>query len=219
MNSLRVAVIGAGGFGRETLDVIRAINAQTHEAFVVVGVLDDAPSALNLERLSQFQTPYLGAVHTVTSLPPEVQIVVAVGTPQARATIATRLRGWGRRSPSLIHPTVAVGNAAKFGEGLIACAAVSLGTNVRLGAHVHLNPHAVIGHDAELKDTVSVNPNATVSGECCIEARVLLGAGSVVLQGLSVGEDSVVGAGACVVNAVGSATTVVGVPAKELSDA
>ena len=44
-----------------------------------------------------------------------------------------------------------------------------MGTNVELGEHVHLNPHAVIGHDARLGDFVSVNPNATVSGECEIE--------------------------------------------------
>jgi acetyltransferase-like isoleucine patch superfamily enzyme len=42
----------------------------------------------------------------------------------------------------------------------------------------------------------------------------MLGAGSVILQGLVVGEGSVVAAAACVVRDVPPATTVMGVPAR-----
>ena len=47
-----IVVVGAGGFGRETLDVVEAVNAAASQpAFEVLGVVDDAPSAENLVRL------------------------------------------------------------------------------------------------------------------------------------------------------------------------
>ena len=48
------------------------------------------------------------------------------------------------------------------------------------------------------------------------ERIVVVGAGSVVLQGLTVGADATVGAAACVTRDVLPAATVVGVPARPL---
>jgi hypothetical protein len=57
----RVVVVGASGFGRECLDVLEAMVA-AGSAVEVVGVVDDGPSDLNLERLTARGTPHLGPV-------------------------------------------------------------------------------------------------------------------------------------------------------------
>ena len=67
-----MVVIGLGGFGREVLDVIDAINADVGRAdrLNVVGILDDAapaPSALEL-----YDLDYLGATAELERLPESV---------------------------------------------------------------------------------------------------------------------------------------------------
>jgi sugar O-acyltransferase (sialic acid O-acetyltransferase NeuD family) len=205
-------VVGAGGFGRETLDVIEAVNATGNRpAWTLLGVVDDAPSEVNLERLRQRDVPFLGPLGVI---PSHAWVALAVGSPGARAGLDARLVGRCAGFAALVHPTAVVGSGHHAGEGAIVCAHASIGTNVTLGRHVHLNPHAVIGHDAQLGDCVSVNPNATISGECMLESAVLVGAGAVVLQGLRVGSGALVGACACVARDVAPGTTVKGVPAR-----
>jgi sugar O-acyltransferase (sialic acid O-acetyltransferase NeuD family) len=205
-------VVGAGGFGRETLDVIEAVNATGNRpAWTLLGVVDDAPSEVNLERLRQRDVPFLGPLGVI---PSHAWVALAVGSPGARAGLDARLVGRCAGFATLVHPTAVIGSRHRMGEGAIVCAHASIGTNVTLGRHVHLNPHAIIGHDAVLGDCVSVNPNATISGECVLEREVLVGAGSVILQGLRVGSTAVVGASGCVVKNIPAETVVKGVPAR-----
>lgn len=203
-------IVGAGGFGRETIDVVRAINSVS-PTWRLLGVVDDSPSPANLDRLAALGVPHLGGVGAA---PHGLAIAVAVGAPSARQAIVERLRAGEHDFPSLVHPTATIGSAFTHEPGLIVLAAASIGTNVRLGAHVHINPHAVIGHDATCHDYVSINPNAALSGDCVIGTRTLLGASSTVLQQLSVGRDVIVGAAACVVRDIADDQLVKGVPAR-----
>lgn len=205
---LPLVVIGAGGFGRETIDVVRAIN-EVSPTWDLVGVVDDNPSPANLDRLARLDVPHLGGLSTI---PDGAAVVVAVGSPSTRRRIVASLST--HDFPSLIHPSTLEGSEFRHGPGLVVLGGVSIGTNVTLGEHVHLNAHAVIGHDAHCDDFVSVNPNATVSGECTIGSGTLLGASSTVLQQVSIGPDATVGAGSCVLRDVPAGQVVKGVPAR-----
>lgn len=210
----QIVVVGVGGFGRETLDVIEAINAVAESpVWEILGAVDDSPSDLNLKRLEARGIPFIG---NVAGVPAAATVAIGIGSPKVRHMIHGQLAERGFAFASLIHPTAVVGSQVRIGDGAIICAGVSIGTNVALGKQIHLNPHSVIGHDTVLGDFVSVNPNATVSGECTLNAEVLLGAGALILQGLKVGARATIGAAACVTKDVQTASTVVGVPAVPL---
>lgn len=203
-------VVGAGGFAREALDVAEAMGQDDWD---IVGVLDDAPSDRNLDRLRARGIAHLGAAMPQSLPCRDVSVAIAVGSPQTRSSIWHRFSGSSARMATLVHPRSDIGSQCRIGSGSVICAGVVVGTNVTLGTGVHLNPHATIGHDAVLHNFVSVNPAATVSGDCVIDEQVLLGAGSVVLQGLRVSASALVGAGAVVVRDVPVGRTVRGVPA------
>lgn len=214
----RVVIVGAGGFGREAIDVIEAAN-ETGEPVDLLGVVDSGPRDADLERLALRGVAYLGTEDEWFPVASgDERFIVAIGSPVVREHVAHRFASAGLRATTAIHPRAVVGSQARIGSGVVIASGVQISTNVTIGDHVHLNPGSVIGHDATLADFVSVNPGAIVSGNVVVERATLLGAGSVVLQGLTVGSGSVVGAAACVTKNVASGTTVIGVPARRLTD-
>ncbi len=210
----QIAIIGAGGFGRETLDVVEALLA-AGEPLELLGVVDDQPRDIDLRRLANRGVPYLGSTEQwVPTVSGDEHFIVAIGSPVLRKRMATRLRDAGVRATSLIHPRALVGSQARIGAGVVITSGVQVSTNVTLGDHVHLNPGSIVGHDATLEHFVSVNPGAIVSGNVVVQTGTLLGAGSTVLQGLTIGAGSTVGAAACVTKDVAAGATVKGVPAR-----
>lgn len=211
-----IVVVGAGGFGREVLDVIDAMNAAGTANWDVMGVFDDAPSPANLDRLRRRNVRHLGSIEDAIASPLKCAFVVGIGATSTRRRVAERLEAGGCAPATLIHPTVTMGYEVAVGDGAVICAGVRLTTNIRIGRHVHLNLNCTVGHDATLGDFVSVNPLASISGDCIIEDEVLVGVGAVLLNQTRIGRGATVGGSACVVGDVVPASVVVGVPARQV---
>lgn len=211
-----VVVIGAGGFGREVLDILEVINRHAWVPEIsILGVVDDAPSALALSRLADRGYKHLGGLAEWLSSGTEAMYIVAIGNPVVRGRICSAFDSETTMEPfTVIHPSAVIGSRVRLGKGSVVCAGVQISTNVDIGNHVHLNPGAIIGHDTALKDFVSINPGAIVSGDVTVLESSLVGAGAVVLQGLTVGARSTVGAGGVVTRGVGTGVVVKGVPAR-----
>jgi sugar O-acyltransferase (sialic acid O-acetyltransferase NeuD family) len=210
-----IVVVGAGGFGRESLDILRVLNSGAKgPVYEVLGFVDDGATDANIARVKRAGSQVLGKIKTWSQSSPPVSFVLGVGSPTVRERLATVLESHGHVAATLIHPAAHLGSQVTVGQGSVICAGVSVATNVTLGRFVHLNANSTVGHDSEMQNFVSVNPGAVISGECSIGARAMVGAGAVVLQGLRVGSNSVVGASACVVTDVDPGVVVKGVPAR-----
>lgn len=209
-----LAIIGAGGFAREVLDIVDAINAE-RPTFEISGVYADGGG--DDELLASRGIPLRGSIDVFESSP--TPYVIAIGAGPVRRLIDQRLSSLGVECPVLIHPSSTQGFAVDLGPGSVVCSHVSITTNVRLGRHVHLNLNSTIGHDCRIGDYVTVSPLVAVSGRVVVYAGASLGTSSAVIEQLTIGEDAVVGAGAVVTRPVKAGTTVVGIPARSLERA
>jgi sugar O-acyltransferase (sialic acid O-acetyltransferase NeuD family) len=193
-------IVGAGGFGREVLDVADAMADGPRPSYEVIGFVDDAPSEENLARLATLGVRYLGAVADIDAVAPDADIVIGIGAPHVKATVDASL---GHRTAAvLVHPSATIGREVHLGPGTVLCAGVRVTTNIVLGRHVHLNLNATVGHDTVIGDYVSVNPLSAVSGGCDIRSGVLIGTTAAVLENRTVTRD------------VAPGTVVKGVPAR-----
>lgn len=211
-------IIGCGGFGREVADVIAAVNEATLASGLpppwrLLGFIDDDPSNEDRERVTALGSRLLGSTDSISGYA-GCSYTVGVGNGAVRERLAARADSAGLTAAVLVHPTATFGADVHVSAGAVICAGVRLTTNIVIGRHVHLNLNTTVGHDCVLEDFCSVNPLVAISGRCCIGARSMLGTHSAVLQGLVIGADAIVGAGACVTRDVAPGVTAKGVPAR-----
>ena len=79
-----------------------------------------------------------------------------------------------------------------------------------------MNTGAIIEHDCIIGDFANICPGVSMAGHTKIGRKSFLGIGSTIMDDITVGEESVVGAGAVVIRNVPDRVVVAGVPAKEI---
>lgn len=205
-----LVIVGAGGFGRECLDIVEALQVQGN-ALDFIGFIDDSggDTALLARRGARCLGP-LGA------LPSHATYVIAIGDGATRLRMDDELTRRGLVPTVLLHPNASLGSDCRIGPGTILNAGATVTTNITLGRHVQIHANATVGHDATLLDGVSVYPGATISGAVTAGEGATIGTGANVLPGVTIGSHAFIGAGAVVHRDVAAGVTVVGVPARPI---
>lgn len=192
---------GAGGVGREALDVALACGVS------VVAFLDDELAGQTVRGL-----PVLAP----SQAPRGEAYLIGIANPAVRARLSGLLDSRGLTAVTLIHPRAGVGPETRLAAGCLVHANAYISSSVSIGAHCQVHYNATVGDGATLDERVSVYPGAHVAGSVRLAADVTVGSNAVVLDGLTVGLGSFVGAGAVVTRDVPSGLVVIGSPARPL---
>jgi sugar O-acyltransferase (sialic acid O-acetyltransferase NeuD family) len=213
----QVAIYGGGGFAREVAWLIESCNADNH-LYDVVCFIDDNQilhgTALN-------EIPVM-SLESAWQHFPAAKVVGGIGSPQTRESLMRRAAATGFGFTTIVHPRAERSRWIEIGIGTVICAGNILTTNIVLGQHVQINLDCTVGHDVVMNDYTTLAPGVHVSGWVHFGKRVYVGTGANIINGtrehpLTIGDDAVVGAGACVTKSVAPGITVVGVPAKPLA--
>jgi acetyltransferase-like isoleucine patch superfamily enzyme len=92
-----------------------------------------------------------------------------------------------------------------------------------IGNRVAVSPNVIIicasaPNNSDLNKNEYVNKNLIVEKEVIIEDNVWIGAGSIILPGVTIGKNSVIGAGSVVSKSIEPNSIVTGTPAKKIRD-
>jgi acetyltransferase-like isoleucine patch superfamily enzyme len=143
---------------------------------------------------------------------------------------------------AFVHPEAEIGEGTTVWQFVVVLHGARIGRNCNLNAHTLVEGGAVLGDCVTLKsgvyvwdgiileDEVFCGPNATFSNDKYPRSRsrspafqgtrvcrgASIGAGAVILPGLTIGENAMIGAGAIVTRDVPPGETVVGNPAGRL---
>ena len=206
-------IFGASGFGREVAWLVERIN-KVAPTWNLLGFMDDN-EAIHGTEINGYRV--LGGTATVADYP-DAYFVCAVGASKVREKIISNLKmiNPNIRFGTVIDPSVEMSDLVTVGEGTIICAHTIITVNISIGDHVIINLDCTIGHDAILQDFVTLYPSVNVSGMTDIGRCSELGTGMQIIQGKTVGDYSIVGAGAVVIRDIPSKCTAVGSPAKPI---
>jgi sugar O-acyltransferase (sialic acid O-acetyltransferase NeuD family) len=204
-----LAIIGAGDFGREVALLVHQIN-KVQPTWNLIGFYDD-----NLAKGSRvFNLPTLGGVMEIKNSIGKSSLVVGISNPQLKKSIVQKLVNLDLHFPSLIYPACELGDADNaIGKGCIITAGCILTVNITIGDFVIINLATTVGHDAHLGHFTSIMPHCSISGGAKIGSECYFGTGSTILQNLSIGDRSIVGAGAVVTKSFPANAKLIGIPA------
>ena len=101
-------------------------------------------------------------------------------------------------------------------KGCIICGGTIITCNIVIGSFVTLNLMCTIGHDTIIDDFSSFMPSVNISGEVHIQEKVYVGTGAKIINQLTIGTGTIVGAGAVVSKSLPDYCTAVGIPAKPI---
>jgi sugar O-acyltransferase (sialic acid O-acetyltransferase NeuD family) len=208
----KLAIYGAGGFGRETAVLIDQINAQS-QTWEVIGFFDDGiKKNVEVDGLK-----ILGNIDDLNAWSHEVSVCMAVADPLIRFNLVQGVTNSKINFPPVIHPQAITGDIRRntIGRGSIVTAGVILTTGIEVGEFSIVNLSTTIGHDVKLGSCCTVMPACSISGNVSIGSRCVLGTGSRIIQGITIGDDCMIGAGSVVTRSFGDNLKILGVPARK----
>lgn len=210
---MNIAILGTGGFAREVATLIQDIN-KAKSCYELIGFVDS--SLLKGTIVNGY--PVIGSDEEINETKEPLGLVLAFGEPQLKAKVRAKFTNPLISFPTLIHPSVLIGDQrfVQIGEGCIICAGCIITTNVAIHDYVTLNLMCTVGHDTTIGKYSAFMPSCNISGEVLIDNGVYCGTGVKIINSISIGTNTIVGAGAVVANSLPANCTAVGVPAKPI---
>ncbi len=215
MSVRRVVLVGAGGHGRGTLEILRARLAAGLPCPEPVAFVDDDPARVGTDVGG---LPVLGPVDRLLEMADdgETGAILAIASAAAKRVLASRIEAAGIPWVSAVHPSAILGAGTSVGAGAIIGAGVVVAYDTRIGRHVTVNLNATVGHDCVLGDYSTIAPGVNVTGNVTIGEGVEIQTNATLVPGISVGNGARVGPGSVVLRDVPAGELVFGNPARKM---
>jgi len=207
-----LVIIGAGGHARAVAWLVEEIN-QERDSWNLIGFIDEDATRKGLVMNGY---PILGSFEHLNGAITKAYAVCAVANPQLKKKLIGKGLQAGYKFVNLIHPNVRMSKHISMEEGNMICAGNIIGVNVSLGNHIIINFNCTIGHDSVIADLCTLAPAVNVAGNVAIGQGCDIGIDSTIIQGVAIGEWTVLGAGAVATKDLPPYCTAVGVPAKPI---
>jgi sugar O-acyltransferase (sialic acid O-acetyltransferase NeuD family) len=208
-----LGIYGAGGLGREVLDLARAINA-VFEQWDKIVFINDFKKDTYINDAEVFTFEEFKNVFTNNN----AKISIALGEPLVRHSLRKKLSENNYELQTLVHPTAFIGAGTQIKSGTIIQYGSFISCNVSVGINVLIQPNTSVGHDSVIGDDVVISPLVVISGTCIIGDRTYVAVSVPVKEKMSIGSDTIVGMGSVVLRDIPSSVVALGSPARVMRE-
>lgn len=198
----KLLIIGSGGHGRTVADIANKMNAW-HE----ISFLDDKINNPDV----------IGRTGDALKYKDTYDIFVAIGDNTARETLIIELLSHGIKIPTIIHPSVIIGEKVKVLDGTVLMPGVIINHSCKIGVGCIINTGVIIEHDCFVENFVHLSPGSMLAGSVKVGQGSWLGIGGVISNNVEVCKECIIGAGAVVIHNIYESGTYIGVPAKRVA--
>lgn len=205
-----VVIFGASGHGSVVLDCI-----EKEAKYKVVGYVD------SFEEKGTQVNGYsvLGSEHDLPYLFEKYQLVggiIAIGDNWTRNLVVERVLKIVPKFKfiSTVHPSAEVGKDVQIGMGSVVMPGVTINANSVIGNHCILNTNSSLDHDGYMNNFSSLAPNVCVGANFILGRASAICLGANIIENITIGEHTVIGAGSLVVGSITDNVLVYGAPAK-----
>lgn len=143
---------------------------------------------------------------------------VAIGNNAIRKKVSENLIEMGYSMAAIISPSAIVSPYAVIGAGTVVMPGAVINVDASVGEGCIINTNSSIDHDCQIGPYVHIAPGCAVSGSTRIGAQTFLGTRAGAIDGITIGSQVMIGAGAIVVNDIPNCCTALGVPARVVKE-
>lgn len=207
----KLIIIGAGNFARIVYEYA-LLSPDYNKKWTIKGFIDSNVDAL------KNNTYYPDVISKIEDY--EVKnndlFICSMVNPIDRKKSTEIIENKGGRFINLIHSSANINRTAQIGKGVFIGAFVTLSVNTIIGNHIIIQDNCNVGHDTSIGDYSHLYVGSIISGLNQIGTQVSLYTSSTIYPKISIGDNSIVGAGSVVMRKVKEGNTVIGNPAKML---
>lgn len=207
----KLYILGAGGCGRETLLLLRQMEAIAGPRWQLAGFLDDTEDPLHGVECG---LRVVGTIRDYFPAPGEA-VVMAVADPAGKEKIAGLLGPRGAVFETVIHPYASMGLHNSVGEGSVLYGGFGMTVNVRIGRFCTMLS-CTLGHDVRVGDYSTVSSFCHLMGHVRVGEKVFIGGNAAIAPHAVVEDGAFVGVGSVVLKRVRAGEKVCGNPAREI---
>lgn len=211
---MKIAIYGAGGFGKEVACLLNKINEE-EPLWELVGFFDDG---IEIGKEVSHFGKVLGGINELNAWPTELSVAFTIGNPKTVEMLVSKVTNPKIQFPNIIAPTVyfADPETFKIGKGNIIQKHCSFSCDVTIGDFNVMDGADVFGHDDVVGSFNVFMPAMRISGEVTIGDGNFFGVGSIILQQIKVGNNIRLGAASVLMRKPKDGHLYMGNPAKKI---
>ncbi|SRR5579885_288970 len=199
---MKIAIIGAGGHAKVVLDALSLMKSFPVSATCLI---DPAKAGHRFAGL-----PVLASARELKP----ASFIVAIGDNARRKRCFEEMLLLGWQPINAVHPSAIIARQVALGRGTFIGPNVVINPDAQIGDNVIVNSAAVVEHDCRIGSHSHVAPGSALGGGVQVGEGALVGIGSTVCPLGVVGNWSVLGAGAVLLERLDEGATGIGVPAR-----
>jgi sugar O-acyltransferase (sialic acid O-acetyltransferase NeuD family) len=119
---------------------------------------------------------------------------------------------------SVVHPNAILANDIKLPQGTVVMAGVIINADAKIGEFCVLNTKSSLGHDSVMADFSSLASGATTGGNVKIGFCSAICLKASVIQNITIGDHTIIGAASLVLKSIGDLKQAFGVPINTIID-